>query len=136
MSAEVSSVVSPYAWEDPPGTGCPSCRDGYAILEGGVPAASGVTFAAGGVTAAEIVTPGGEMPPNWRVAAGSSWPYDLIPSPAPQQMSMVRYNVSVAAKRTYELKAVDGDFVEDSGRGPNQPGRCHRLSSASRWRQL
>jgi hypothetical protein len=39
-------------------------------------------------------------------------------------MSMVRYNVSVAAKWTYELKAVDGDFVEDSLRAPNQPNRA------------
>jgi hypothetical protein len=85
----------------------------------------------GGVAAGTTRSP----PPNTGTATSKLAMRVRFSSPAPQQMSMVRYNVSVAAKWTYERKAVNGDFVEDSGRAPNQPRRCHRLSSASRWRK-
>ena len=57
MSAEVSSVVSPYARCDPARTGRPSCRDGHTILEGGVRATSGGDLRGPGVNGSRNVSP-------------------------------------------------------------------------------
>jgi hypothetical protein len=62
-------VVSPYARCDPTRTGRPSCRDGYAILEGGVGATSAGDPRGRESTAAEMWPPGSEMPTTARVAA-------------------------------------------------------------------